>query len=155
MLNRTFQKAKYCVDRRNTRTFDPMSFPSLQTPRLRLRELGAGDAPALFDLYADRVHMQWYGIDPFPDLAAAAQGHGYMHEALGAVIPWGFNAMALNRIEAQVHPDNCRSIAVLIRLGFSEEGRLRQAAYWADAYHDLLQFSLLRAEWELIERPPR
>ncbi len=70
-----------------------------------------------------------------------------MQEALKSVISWGFREMALNRIEAQTHPDNAKSIALLGRLGFAEEGRLRQAAYWASRYHDMLQFSLLRSDW--------
>jgi ribosomal-protein-alanine N-acetyltransferase len=167
---------------------------------LLLREIVAADAPALLALHADHEHMQWYGIEPWPDLAAAenrirklaemarapnpatswaivlgghfigtcglfawnrswrkcsvgyelaktAQGHGYMQEALRSVIAWGFRDMELNRVEAQTHPNNQRSIALLGRLGFTEEGRLRQAAYWADQYQDMLQFSLLRAEW--------
>lgn len=68
-----------------------MSFPSLQTPRLHLRELTAGDAPALFDLYADRDHRRWYGIDPFPDLAAAESGINKMTEmrqAPNPATPW-------------------------------------------------------------------
>lgn len=36
---------------------------------------------------------------------------------------------------------------MLGRLGFAEEGRLRQAAYWGGRYHDMLQFSVLRTEW--------
>jgi ribosomal-protein-alanine N-acetyltransferase len=89
------------------------------------------------------------------ELAKNAQGNGYMQEALSAIISWGFREMAINRIEAQVHPSNRRSIAVLTRLGFAEEGRLRQAAYWAAQYHDMLQFSLLCAEWTLTRSQPR
>jgi len=177
-----------------------MPFPYLNTSRLLLREVVAADAPALLALYGDHEHMQWYGIEPFLDLAAAesrirkltemsyapnpatcwaielaghfigtcglfawnrnwrkcslgyeltrsAQGHGYMQEAVRSVISWGFREMELNRIEAQTHPKNQRSIALLSRLNFREEGRLRQAAYWAGQYQDMLQFSLLSSEW--------
>jgi len=176
-----------------------MPFPLINMSRLVLREVVAADASALLALYADREHMQWYGIDPFPDLAAAesrirklvemgeapnpatswaielagdfigtcglfawnrtwrkcgvgyeltktAQGHGYMQEAVRSVVLWGFREMGLNRVEAQTYPNNKRSIALLGRLGFTEEGRLCQAAYWAGQYHDMLQFLLLRAE---------
>jgi ribosomal-protein-alanine N-acetyltransferase len=58
--------------------------------------------------------------------------------------------LTLNRIEAQVHPNNERSIALLTRLGFKEEGRLRQAAYWNNEYQDLLQFSMLSCEWQPV-----
>ena len=55
--------------------------------------------------------------------------------------------MDLNRVEAQVHPDNRASLALLKKLGFVEEGRLREVGYWAGVHHDLLQYSLLRREW--------
>lgn len=78
------------------------------------------------------------------ELARDVQGRGYMTEALSAAIRYGLERMELNRIEAQVHPSNRRSLAVLRRLDFVEEGRLRQAAYWGGQYHDMLQFALLR-----------
>jgi ribosomal-protein-alanine N-acetyltransferase len=81
------------------------------------------------------------------ELAPVAHGQGYMHEALTAALSWGFSAMALNRIEAQVHPNNLRSLKSLRRLGFVEEGRLREGGFWGGQYQDLLQFSLLRADW--------
>jgi len=70
--------------------------------------------------------------------------------ALQAVISWALRELTLNRIEAQVHPNNERSIALLTRLGFKEEGRLRQAAYWNNEYQDLLQFSMLSCEWQPV-----
>ncbi len=36
---------------------------------------------------------------------------------------------------------------VLEKLGFTQEGLLRQAGHWRNSYHDLLLFSLLRGEW--------
>ncbi|WP_061535170.1 GNAT family N-acetyltransferase [Collimonas arenae] len=81
------------------------------------------------------------------ELAAQAQKQGVMLEAVSAALSWGFAHMELNRIEAQIHPDNHASLKLARRLGFVEEGRLRQAGYWRGEYHDLLQFSLLRGEW--------
>lgn len=81
------------------------------------------------------------------ELAQRAQGKGYMQEALTVALSWGFEGMRVNRLEAQVHPDNARSLKLLRRLRFVEEGRLRQGGYWAGQYHDLLQYSLLRKDW--------
>ncbi len=69
-----------------------------------------------------------------------------MNEALSAAIDYGFDMMQINRIEAQVHPENASSIQVLETLGFVREGYQRQAGYWRGAYHDLLRFSLLRSD---------
>ena len=70
-----------------------------------------------------------------------------MSEALSAALAWGFEQMMLNRIEAQIHPDNAASLKLARELGFVQEGRAREAGYWKGQHHDLLQFSLLRKDW--------
>jgi ribosomal-protein-alanine N-acetyltransferase len=81
------------------------------------------------------------------ELARAAHGQGYMQEALLRIIDWGWREMSLNRIEAQVHPDNLASLRVLEKLGFKQEGRMRQGGYWLGQYQDLLALALLRQDW--------
>jgi [ribosomal protein S5]-alanine N-acetyltransferase len=81
------------------------------------------------------------------ELASSVRGHGYMQEALSAIINWGWREMALHRIEAQVHPDNLASLRLLQRLGFRHEGYLRQAGFWGGRYHDLLVLGLLQQDW--------
>jgi ribosomal-protein-alanine N-acetyltransferase len=51
---------------------DP-DFPTLETPRLQLREIVPADAPALFAVHGDPASMRWFGNDPVPDLAAVAK----------------------------------------------------------------------------------
>lgn len=80
------------------------------------------------------------------DLARAYWRQGYMNEALQAMLAYGFETLQLNRIEALVMPENEASAAVLRRLGFSEEGLLREYAFFKGQYHDLRFFSLLRRE---------
>ncbi len=80
------------------------------------------------------------------ELAQAAQRNGFMREALVSCIDWGITHMELNRIEALVHPENTRSLHLLERTGFVREGVLRKAGYWGQAYHDLVQYSLLRED---------
>lgn len=89
------------------------------------------------------------------ELAPEATGMGLMREALAAVFAWGFQTLGLNRIEAQVHEDNAASRRLLARLGFAEEGRLRQVAFWAGHHHDLLQYALLACDWPMHERATR
>jgi ribosomal-protein-alanine N-acetyltransferase len=93
-------------------------------------------------------HRLWRKCTLGYELAASAQGNGYMHEALSAVLDWGFAHMELNRVEAQVHPENAASISSVSRLGFQHEGLLRELGYWRGQYHDMLQYSLLRKDWE-------
>jgi ribosomal-protein-alanine N-acetyltransferase len=86
------------------------------------------------------------------ELGRAGQGKGYVQEAVRAALDWGFDRMDLNRVEAQIHPSNVASLKSIRRLGFFEEGRLREGGYWGGRFHDLLQFSLLREEWRQVGR---
>lgn len=78
------------------------------------------------------------------ELAKAAWGNGFMTEALSAALAWGFRDMELHRVEAQIHPENAASIKLIRNLGFVQEGRLREAGFWAGQHHDLLLFALLQ-----------
>jgi len=80
-------------------------------------------------------------------LAEKYQGRGYMHEALSLVIDYGFDQLALHRFNASCLPENNRSIALLQRLGFSEEGFARKYINIAGAWHDHILFGLNRDEW--------
>jgi ribosomal-protein-alanine N-acetyltransferase len=81
------------------------------------------------------------------ELARHAQGQGYMTEALRAIYGWAFESMAVDRIEAQVHPLNTPSLALLKKLGFVEEGLMREAGLWMGERRDLVQLGLLRREF--------
>ena len=81
------------------------------------------------------------------ELARHAHGQGYMSEALRAIFAWAFETMEVDRIEAQVHPLNAPSLKLLKRLGFVEEGLLREAGLWMGERRDLVQLGLLRREF--------
>lgn len=59
-------------------------------------------------------------------LSRACWGKGYITEAGEALIQYGFNSLGLRRIEAEIDPDNRSSAKALEKLGFSQEGLLRQ-----------------------------
>jgi ribosomal-protein-alanine N-acetyltransferase len=70
---------------------------------------------------------------------------GLMTEALNAIIDLGFQEMNLNRIDALVMPDNISSLRLLEKIGFKNEGLLREYENWGDkGFTDLYIFSLLR-----------
>lgn len=67
-------------------------FPTLETPRLWLREISAADALALFAIHGDAERMRWFGVDPLPDLAAASALVGTFASWRRAALPgtrWG------------------------------------------------------------------
>jgi ribosomal-protein-alanine N-acetyltransferase len=57
------------------------------------------------------------------NLDAGAQGHGYMTEAVRAVVSFAFKDWGLHRVAANHMPSNERSSAVLERCGFKVEGQ--------------------------------
>ena len=74
-------------------------------------------------------------------------GRGCMREALQALIGWAFDGIALRRLEAEVDPRNARSAQLLLRLGFTKEGLLRQRWITKGLATDVEVYGLLRHEW--------
>lgn len=80
-------------------------------------------------------------------LARTAWGQGYAHEALRALVGYGFEALNLNRIEADIDPRNERSSRTLLRLGFAKEGYLRERWIVNGEVSDTELYGLLRRDW--------
>jgi ribosomal-protein-alanine N-acetyltransferase len=80
------------------------------------------------------------------DLGQPYWRHGIMSEALSIVIRYGIRSVNLNRLQALVMPGNEASAKLLAKLGFTEEGTLRQYAFFKGRYQDLRCFSLLRED---------
>ena len=49
-------------------------------------------------------------------------GRGLMTEALREAVRFAFDELGLHRVEANIQPDNTRSIALVRRAGFAKEG---------------------------------
>ena len=81
------------------------------------------------------------------DLSKGYWGQGLMTEAVQAIIRYGFECLGLNRIEAHTFPQNTRSIILLRRLHFQEEGTFRQNSYFKGKFWDEVFFSLLKEDW--------
>ena len=80
-------------------------------------------------------------------LGRAYWGHGYMNEALKALIKHAFDVVQLRRLEADVDPRNAASIRTLERLGFQREGYLRERWHVGGEIQDALFYGLLKHEW--------
>jgi ribosomal-protein-serine acetyltransferase len=75
------------------------------------------------------------------------QGNGIMTKACKGFIDYGFNELNLNRIEIRVAEENRKSRAIPERLGFTEEGKIRQAEWLYDHYVNHIIYGLLADEW--------
>ncbi|MBU1462796.1 MAG: GNAT family N-acetyltransferase [Alphaproteobacteria bacterium] len=78
---------------------------------------------------------------------------GIAREAVARVIDYGFAELKLRRIFADTDPENRGSIALLERLGFQYEGRLRGEWETHIGVRDSLIFGLLRDEWTMEKNP--
>jgi len=173
-----------------------VTLPVLETDRLILRPLRAGDADALHPMYSD-AEANTYGSHPATTtleqsresvakriadtswrtwavtlkgvdtaigtiasyekrqgkvteigyvLYRAYWGKGYVTEAVAALIDLLF-AEGQRRVFADTDPDNKASIAVVERLGFTLEARLRAEWETHIGVRDSLIFGMLRDEW--------
>ncbi len=85
-------------------------------------------------------------------IAADHWGHGYATDAAHTMISFGFRVLDLHRITAAIGPDNTASIAVVKKLGFTREGRLRDHVFTNGAWRDSELYSILVHEWSVHPR---
>jgi ribosomal-protein-alanine N-acetyltransferase len=85
------------------------------------------------------------------DLARDYWRLGLMSEAVAAVLRFGFEHMALHRVEATVVAGNTASAALLSRAGFQHEGVLRGRFLKRETFRDVQMFGLTRADWSGAE----
>ena len=100
----------------------------------------------LFDLWPSCRRAQVGYI-----LDASAWGQGFAAEAVDALLRHGFDALDLNRVEADIDPRNAASARLLQRLGFTREGLLRERWIVNGEVSDSEIHGLLRREF--MERP--
>jgi ribosomal-protein-alanine N-acetyltransferase len=74
-------------------------------------------------------------------------GQGYMHEALIVLINYAFDTLGLNRLEADIDPRNSASKKSLERLGFLQEGHMRERWIVNGEVSDTGFYGLLRSDW--------
>jgi ribosomal-protein-serine acetyltransferase len=70
-------------------------------------------------------------------------------EAVRALFDHAVRALKLNRIEIRAGVDNTRSRAIPARLGFKQEGILRQAERVGDRFVDHLVYAMLAEDWRM------
>lgn len=73
-------------------------------------------------------------------------GKGYGTAALRHVLDHAFIVRKLHRVDLEVYEFNERAIHVYKKLGFREEGRLRDALLWEGEFYDAIVMSILSTD---------
>ncbi|MCI2430832.1 GNAT family N-acetyltransferase [Candidatus Acetothermia bacterium] len=80
-------------------------------------------------------------------LGASFQGQGLMTKSCRAVVDYNLNELKLNRVEIRCAVENRKSRAIPERLGFTQEGVIRQAERLYDHFVDHVVYGMLASEW--------
>ena len=108
-----------------------------------------------------QIHLSQIARAPFCNallgysIDAAHEGRGLMREALDAVLADAFGPrVGLHRVQANVRPENTRSLALLERLGFEREGLAREYLFIDGAWCDHVLTARRAPDWPADRAPP-
>jgi [ribosomal protein S5]-alanine N-acetyltransferase len=94
------------------------------------------------------AYLGYYAFEPFA-------GRGVMREGLRLVISRCFRELKLHRLEANIQPDNARSIALVKSLGFRMEGLSPRYLKIGGRWRDHERWALLSDNWRGTKSPKR
>ncbi|WP_331746366.1 GNAT family N-acetyltransferase (plasmid) [Streptomyces sp. NBC_00846] len=88
------------------------------------------------------------------EIARDHRGRGYATEATELILTYMFAEQRYNKCEIEVYAFNDASLALYRKLGFVEEGRLRQHEFFAGSYHDVVLLGITATEhWATHQHP--
>lgn len=76
------------------------------------------------------------------------QGKGLMTRSAGALTDYAINELNMNKVEIRAASGNQKSRHVPEKLGFLQEGTIRQAEWLYDHYVDHVVYGMLASEWK-------
>lgn len=91
--------------------------------------------------WAGRQGEIGWGVDP------GRAGEGFGTRIAAALLRHAFADLRLHRVVARCRPDNAASRAIMAKLGFREEGIMREDVLARGAWWDSLQAAILDREW--------
>ena len=82
-------------------------------------------------------------------------GRGLMHAGLRSVLGSAFRELRLHRVEANIQPNNERSLRLVQSVGFQKEGYSRRYLKVSGKWRDHERWALLREDWRPSRRAGR
>ena len=89
----------------------------------------------------DTASLGYYG-------RVEARGTGFIREAVACVLAYAFGDLDLHRVEANIQPDNARSLGLVEALGFRREGFSPRFMRIDGAWRDHERWALLAEDWQ-------
>ncbi len=147
-----------------TRNLKFFSAP-VTVPRQRayLEKVLANPAERLWGVDADGVLVGTVGLHEIDEHLRTARlgllvfrkddrGKGYGRAAISAALAVAFDPtqLDLNKVYLNVFVENVRSRTTYAKMGFVQEGVLRQEYLLDGVYHDMVRMSMLRSEWNAL-----
>jgi RimJ/RimL family protein N-acetyltransferase len=123
---------------------------ALGHPAALLAETLAGDPLGLVILRVDRPEACSVELSLLVGVVSY-WGRGYGADILQTTLDACFDGWGIHRLAVRVEDGNERALSLYRRFGFTEEGRLRQAAFRDGRHNDILLFGLLAPEWNSHE----
>jgi len=102
--------------------------------------VGVANLSQIFHGPFRNAYLGYYAFAPH-------HGQGLMKEGLQLTIRHAFGPVGLHRIQANVQPENERSIALLRSLGFSEEGYARRYLKIGGRWRDHERWAIRSEIW--------
>jgi [ribosomal protein S5]-alanine N-acetyltransferase len=122
----------------------------------QMAEEGTGARLAV-DRLSDGRFVGWCSLSRFDPVhrsaslgycyGEAAWGSGIATEAARELLRWAFDALDLDRVQAETDTRNAGSARVLEKLGFVREGTLREDCVVDGEVSDSWVYGLVRREW--------
>jgi len=94
------------------------------------------------------AYLGYYAFEPWA-------GRGFTRAGLDLVLRRAFRELKLHRVEANIQPDNTRSIALVRGLGFRREGLSPRYLKIGGRWRDHERWALLCEEWRSPRRGPQ
>lgn len=107
--------------------------------------LGAINLSQIFRKAFQNAYLGYY-------LFEEAAGNGFMTEAVSLTLRFAFKDLKLHRIEANVQPENLKSIAVLKRCGFTKEGFSRRYLKIGGKWRDHERWAMIAEDWKKLKK---